>query len=170
MKWTHWRLCFFYLISWLLDLRERGYTNLQAPAVRWLMFGAGAVPVLCPLQGWLQPMTAVPSLLCCVFTAGMWELLHGLGLWTDVGLSGLGEPSLDEGLWRFGTSGEKDACAATLVLEFRCPCCPQLGFGGRIVECWDGRPVGLLGGTDRSVCWWWSLGWKASPAQQRHII
>lgn len=97
-------------------------------------------------------MTAVPSLLCCVFTAGMWELLHGLGLWTDVGLSGLGEPSLDEGLWRFGTSGEKDACAATLVLEFRCPCCPQLGFGGRIVECWDGRPVGLLGGTDRSVC------------------
>lgn len=129
-----------------------GYTNLQAPAVRWLMLGVGAVPVLCPLQGWLQPMTAAPSLLCCVFTAGMWEFLHGLGLWTDVGLSGLGEPSLEEGLWRFGTSGEKDVCAATPVLEFRCPCWPQLGFGGRSVECWDGRPVGLLGGTDRSVC------------------
>ena len=149
---------------------EAESTNLQAPAVRWLMLGTAAVPALCPLQGWLQPMTAVPSLLCCVFTPGIWEFLHGLGLWTDVGLSGLGEPSLDEELWRFGTSGENEACAATPVLEFRCPCWPQLGFGGRRVECWDGRPVGLLGGTDRSVCWWWSPGWKASPAQETDII
>lgn len=99
-------------------------------------------------------MIDVPSLLCCVFTAGMWEFLHGLGLWADVGLSGLGEPSLAEGLWRFGTSGEKDVWAATLVpdKDVTWPCCPQFGFGGRSEECWDDRPVGLLGGTDRSVC------------------
>lgn len=97
----------------------------------------------------------------------MWEFLHGLDLWTAVGLSGLGEFSLAEGPWRFGTSGEKGAWAATPPPapdeEVTWPCCPELGFGGRSEECWEDRPVGLLGGTDRSVCWWWSLGWKASP-------
>lgn len=99
-------------------------------------------------------MIDVPSLLCCVFTAGMWEFLHGLGLWTDVGLSGLGELSLAVGPWRFGTSGEKGACAATPVPdeEVTWPCCPEFGFGGRSEECWEDRPVGLLGGTDKSVC------------------
>lgn len=143
-------------------------TNLQAPVVKWLTFEVATVPALCPLQGWLQPMMDVPSLLCCMFTAGMWEFLHGLGLWTDVGLSGLGEPSLAEGLWRFGTSGEKDVWAATPAPDDSAPawpCCPQFGFGGTSEECWEDRPVGLLGGTDRSVCWWWSLGWKASPGQ-----
>lgn len=144
------------------------FTNLQAPVVKWLTFEVATVPALCPLQGWLQPMMDVPSLLCCMFTAGMWEFLHGLGLWTDVGLSGLGEPSLAVGLWRFGTSGEKDVWAATPApddSEPAWPCCPQFGFGGTSEECWEDRPVGLLGGTDRSVCWWWSLGWKASPGQ-----
>lgn len=56
-------------------------------------------------------MMDVPSLLCCVFTAGMWEFLHGPGLWTDDGLSGLEELSLAVGVWRFGTSGEKGAWA-----------------------------------------------------------
>lgn len=55
-------------------------TNLQAPVVKWLTFEVATVPALCPLQGWLQPMMDVPSLLCCMFTAGMWEFLHGLGL------------------------------------------------------------------------------------------
>lgn len=99
-------------------------------------------------------MIDVPSLLCCVFTAGMWEFLHGLGLWTDVGLSGLGELSLAVGPWRFGTSGEKGAWAATPVPdeEVTWLCCPEFGFGGRSEECWEDRPVGLLGGTDKSVC------------------
>lgn len=35
--------------------------------------------------------------------------MHGLGLCTDVGLSGLGELSLAVVLWRFGTSGGKEA-------------------------------------------------------------
>lgn len=147
-------------------------TDLQVPVVKWLALEVAAVPV-CPLHGWLQPMMDVPSLLCGKFTAGMWEFLHGLGLWMDVGLSGLGEPSLAEGLWRFGTSGEKDVCAAAAAAAAAAavapddsepvwPCCPQLGFGATSEECCEDRPVGLLGGTDRSVCWW-SLGWKASP-------
>lgn len=112
------------------------------------------VPGLCPLQEWLQPTTDVPSLLCCAFTAGMWEFLHGLGLWTDVGLSGLRELILAAGPWRFGTRGENGACAATPVPqeEVTWPCCPEFGFAGRREECWEDRPVGLLGGTDKSVC------------------
>lgn len=84
----------------------------------------------------------------------MWEFLHGLGLWTDVGLSGLGELILAAGPWRFGTRGEKGACAATPVPqeEVTWPCCPEFGFAGRREECWEDRPVGLLGGTDKSVC------------------
>ena len=99
-------------------------------------------------------MMDVPSLLCCEFAAGMWEFLQGLGLCTEVGLSGLGDPTLADVPWMFGISGENDVWAATPVpgREFTWPCCPQLGFGGRSEECWDDRPVGLLGGTDRSVC------------------
>lgn len=106
-------------------------------------------------------MREVPSLLCCVFTEGMWEFLHGLGLCTDVGLSGLGELSLAVGLWRLGTSGEKGAWAAMPPPpqeEFTWPCSPEFDFSGRSEECWEERPVGLFGGTDKSVCWWWSLG------------
>lgn len=54
--------------------------------------------------------------------------------------------------------------------EVTWPCCPELGLGGRREECWDDRPVGLLGGTDKSVCWWWSLGWKASPGKPKTLI
>lgn len=84
----------------------------------------------------------------------MWEFLHGLGLWTDVGLSGLGELSLAEEPWRFGTSGGKGVWAATPVPdeEVTWLCCPEFGFGGRREECWEDSPVGLLGGTDKSVC------------------
>ena len=107
-------------------------------------------------------MREAPSLLCCVLTAGMWEFLHGLGLWSDVGLSGPDgdeEASLVAGAWRFGASGGKGAWAdATpgLVGEGTWPCCcpPKLCLGGKSEEeCWDDRPVGLLGGTDRSECW-----------------
>ena len=95
----------------------------------------------------------------------MWAFLHGLGLWTDVGL--LSGPEEDEvslavGLWRLGTSVEKGAWAAAPGLEeeeeeeeeLTWPCCPGLCLGGTREECWEERPVGLLGGTDRSECWW----------------
>lgn len=99
-------------------------------------------------------MREVLSLLCCVLTAGMWEFLQGLGLWRDVGLSGPEEVSLAVGPCRFGTSGEKGAWAATPVPEEEVTwlCCPELCLGGRSEECWEDRPVGLLGGTDRSEC------------------
>lgn len=136
-------------------------TDLQAPAAGWPALGGAGVPAPWPLHGWLQPMRDAPSLPCGVFTAGMWEFLQGPGLWTDVGPGG---PSLAEGPWRAGASGEKGAWAAEPEDDVTWPCCPELSLGGRREE----RPVGLLGGTDRSVCGWWSPGWKASPGEQKH--
>ena len=64
---------------------------------------------------------------------------------------------MDKGAWAAAPGLEEEE------EELTWPCCPELCLGGTREECWEDRPVGLLGGTDRSECWWWSPGWNASP-------
>lgn len=145
--------------------------NLHAPDVTCpALEDATELPLLCPLQGWLQLTSELPSLPCCVFTAGMWEFLHALGLWRATGLSAPFE-CLTVGDWMFGTSGERGACGARPGLDvLTWTCWLEFCLGGRSEECWEERPVGLLGGTDRSAAWWWSPGWNASPFENKNIM
>lgn len=145
--------------------------HLHAPAVRWpALEEATGLPLLCPLQGWLQPMSELLSLPCCVLTAGMWEFLQALGLCRATGLSAPLE-CLAAGAWMFGTNGEKGACEGSPGLaELTWTCWLEFCLGGSSEECWDERPVGLLGGTDRSAAWWWSFGWNASPGEKQIFL
>lgn len=118
------------------------------------------------------------SLPCCELTVGMWEFLQEPAL-----CRGGARPSdpaggcFDGGACRLpGASGEKGACEGGIPepAEPVCMCWPlppppppDVCLGGSSEECWEERPVGLLGGTDRSECWWWSAGWNASPYEHR---
>lgn len=117
------------------------WAYLHELAVRWaaLVEAALAPLVLCPLHGWLQPI--------------MEELI--LAFLQVLGLSCPPECLAP----RFGASGVNGAWWLDVGLV----------EGGSKDEFWEEqRPVGLLGGTDRSADGWCcSFGWNASPGKKK---